>query len=112
MLALRTPEGRVVTGRKSWPLSGSLGPGARIFSPLPQRLNMLGGTSADYASLYWSQPWCHIVINKLTRGIARLDWKVYQHDESRTPEEVPTSVPAKVMRAPYPRAGAFQLKEF
>lgn len=111
MLALRTPGGRTVYASKSWPLAGSTGTAPRIFNQLPSRLDLIG-SSATYSQLYWSQPWVYSVINKIVRGVSRLDLKTYEFDESRTPKEDPTAVPAKVLRAPYPRAGAFQLKEF
>lgn len=114
MLALRTPSGKTVGAyqQKSWPLSGSQGPSPRIFNASPQSLRLLGGRIANYPELYWTQPWVHAVVNKLVRGVARLELKTYEYDDNRTPVEAPMSVPAKVLRAPYPRAGSFQLKEF
>jgi HK97 family phage portal protein len=116
MLALRTPEGKTVPSgmmTKSWPLALNPGTGpSRVFAALPSRINLLGGGTSDFASLYRTQPWCYAVINKLVRTIASLELKTYEYDDSRTPIEAPLAVPAKVLRSPYPGAGSFQLKEF
>lgn len=55
--------------------------GAPRYVPLVgDTTDILDGRVISYADLYRSQPWVHIVINKLARGIGRLPLKAYGTD--------------------------------
>lgn len=111
MLVLRSPNGKSVgVASKSWPLKGSYTPNAYNSPTIDMRL--LGGDVQTFIELYRTQPWVYTVVNKLARGIARLPLRTYRIDGDGNREEVPSSVPAKLIRNPYTRAGRFALIEF
>lgn len=51
-------------------------------------LDMWTGRVASFDTLYRSQPWVHITVNKICRQIARLPLKVYQRDSQGNRERV------------------------
>lgn len=113
MLALRTAEGQIVPAHtKSWPLAAAQGVQSRALWRPNSTMTMLGGAQQNFDQLYWSQPWVHTVVNKLTRSIARLPLKTYEYDEKHNLSEAPRSPIAKCFRNPWPRAGAFHWKEY
>lgn len=109
-LALRTPSGKLVTG-KSWPLAEP--------QPLPtqaiwKQRDALGlvGVTSTYEQLYRQQIWVHVCVNKLARAIARLPLKTYSlSDADGTRTEERTLPLAKLLRKPYPTARTFQFVE-
>jgi HK97 family phage portal protein len=113
MLALRTANGHVAPVQsKSWPLAQAQGVASRSYWRPQSTMQLLGGGLANYDQLYWSQPWVFAAVNKLVRSISRLDMKTYSFSQDGKKVEAPKSAPAKVFRAPYPRAGQWQWKEF
>lgn len=70
-------------------------------------IGLVGGHSASYAALYKSQPWVHIAVNKLSRGIGRLPLKVYSGAERERDKDSPL---AKLLARPYPGGTPFGYK--
>src|SRR5262245_278556 len=104
-LAFRTPNGRTV-GQKKWPLSGS--------APNTQTTWRQEGSIgwSTYETLYRTQIWVYVCVNKLARGIARLPLKAYTFDPDtgvRTEER--TAPVAKLLKQPYPLGRTYHLIE-
>jgi HK97 family phage portal protein len=70
-------------------------------------VSLVGGYTASYAAMYRRQPWIHIAVNKLSRGIGRLPLKVYSGEERERDKSSPL---ARLLMRPYPGGTPFGLK--
>lgn len=69
------------------------------------------GRAISFASLYRTQPWVAILVNKLNRQIATLPLKVYERDSQNDRKRVTTGSLPELLRTPWPRAGAVHMKQ-
>lgn len=72
-------------------------------------LSLVGGYTASYAAMYRCQPWVHVAVNKLSRGIGRLPLKVYRRDGEERARDRDSSL-AQLLARPYPGGSPFALK--
>lgn len=73
---------------------------------------LLGGATISYGALYRSQPWAHIVINKLTRAISRLPLKVYERNSQGAKIRVRDGRLYDLINQPAPRKGPVHFKQW
>lgn len=100
------------TAAKAWPLAGSAAANPGTI-PQARAVPLLGGYAAvGYETLYRTQPWVYIVVNKLARGIARLPWGAFDISEEGNAERDLAGQLDALLNHPYPRGSAFKLKEF
>lgn len=79
------------------------------------QISLAGGKSISYQSLYESQIWVYVTVNKLARQISRLPLKTYRLlDGTRSEgerERVRDHPLAKLLKRPQPRRGSVWLKQ-
>lgn len=111
MTVLLTKRGRVpVRSAKSWPGAGIHGAAAASFDmPTRHAIDLIGGP-ATFEALYRDQVWVFVVVNKLSRGIARLPLKTYVGAGDRR-ERVRDHPLAQLLARPYPGGSRFKLTE-
>lgn len=74
-------------------------------------VTLLGdGRTISFARLYRTQPWVAAAVNKLSRQIARLPLKVYEIDSQGDRRRVRDHPLARLVKTPFPRASALDLK--
>jgi HK97 family phage portal protein len=98
----------IVRGLKSYPL-----PARDYESYLLQgggSVRLTGSVSSSYATLYQTQIWVYVCVNKLARGIARLPLKVYRRDGLER-ERSTSGALLDLMLQPYPGGSPFAFKE-
>jgi HK97 family phage portal protein len=108
------PDGRAraLEAAKSFPLEGA---GIdRSFGPTGGSIPLLSRDfpSASYELIYRRQPWIYITVNKISSAVARLPLKSFRYldlDE-RDRERVKDHPLPRLLRTPYPRGSAFELK--
>lgn len=99
---------------KSWPFAGV---GTEKRSGSRRSIDFIPGIgldeSATFARIYASQPWVYAVVNKLTRGVARLPLRSYEWTDEAAGENEADRVSdlARLIQRPYPKGSAFKLKE-
>lgn len=76
-------------------------------------IETLGGIYQSYSALYRTQPWVHIVVNKLARGVARLPLRTIEFvDDSDTERRVLRDHDFhRLLLNPWPGGTSFGLKE-
>ena len=96
-------------GRASWlkrgsvPLSAWAGGGHVFLSG--------DGRTISYSSLYRTQPWVAVLVNKLNRQISSLPLKIYRSNSQNDRERVRDGSLAELLRNPWPRAAPVHLKQ-
>lgn len=110
MIARLTEE-----GLKAWPEAGTLGTAGPVEYPRSTGIDLVGlNRRMTYAALYLTQPWIHTVVNKLARGVARLDLQTYRlRNRDRMDKELKLNHElARLLARPFPKWGSgFYLKE-
>lgn len=75
-------------------------------------IETLGGIYQSYGALYRTQPWVHIVVNKLARGVARLPLRTIEFTGDRRERSVLYDHPFHdLVLNPWPGGSSFALKE-
>lgn len=74
-------------------------------------LSQFGG-GGSYANLYRTQPWVAVVVNKLTRQVARPPLKAYERNSQNEKSVVTSGRLYDLMRRPAKRRGPVQLKQW
>lgn len=100
------------TGVKSWPLAGSRSNQAGSTISQSRTIELHGNLSAAYMTLYKTQPWIYICVNKLMRGIGRLPWGAYNIDSEGNAERDLGGTLDTLLNRPYPKGSGFKIKEF
>jgi HK97 family phage portal protein len=96
---------------------GDLQPFPRSSVPLSQygaggAIELLGdGRTISYADLYRTHLWIAVVINKLSRQIARLPLKTYKRTGNGDPERLRKGRLPSLLAHPFPRGGPTHLKQ-
>lgn len=102
-------------GFKAWPEAGALSTGGPYEYPASTSIDLVGlNRRMTYAALYLTQPWIHTLVNKLARGVARLDLQTYSlKNRDQRDKELKLNHPvAQLLARPFPKWGsAFYLKE-
>ena len=109
MTTIVTERGRVTPG-KSWPLAGA-NPSPGVISTDLQAAIPLMGTAYTYEQMYRSQTWVYTLVNKISRGIARLPLKTYEVGPDGDRSRVRDHPLAQLFRTPYPGGTKFRLVE-
>lgn len=106
MTALVTSDGRVIDVAPFTPVqvnaSGRpmLAAGSVPLSQWGQGVGVAGGRVVSFDQLYASQPWLHIMVNKIVRQVARLPLKVYRRDPDGSRERVSDGPLVDLLRSP------------
>lgn len=107
MTVVITPEG------KSHPLAGQSR--ETTYTSRRQLDSTILGFGEQYAKLYSEQPWIFAVVNKLSRGVARLPLKSYLREGDETEELGPRDAPAHplpvLLTTPHPKGSQLSLLE-
>lgn len=110
---MRTPLDLMATGARNFrtavtvngnELNGRLKPLDSTARSVP----LVGGESATYELLYERQLWVHAVVNRLSRGVSRLPWKVFVNpDEPHARERVREGPLADLLARPHPKGPGY-----
>ncbi len=103
MTVYLTTKGIRTVGRKAAPVGGL------DAVPMRRSVDLIGlGSSSAYAEIYATQPWIYVLVNKISRAIARLPIVVRA---TETNEELAVHPLAALIRKPNPRTSRFGLIE-
>jgi HK97 family phage portal protein len=72
----------------------------------------LWGAGVSYTKLYKNQPWVAVLVNKLTRQIARLPLKTYERDSQNAKARVREGLLPMALESPAPRKAPIDLKQW
>jgi len=110
MTTVQTPSGLRTITRQS-PL-GSESP-VRTVGNAGRVPLLRGDLVGTYEAMYKNQLWVWVLVNKIMRGISRLPWKTFEYldDERQQVQRVRVHPLTDLINNPWPRAGAWHLKE-
>jgi len=110
MTTVQTPSGLRTITRQS-PL-GSESP-VRTVGNAGRVPLLRGDLVGTYEAMYKNQLWVWVLVNKIMRGISRLPWKTFEYldDARQQVQRVRVHPLTDLINNPWPRAGAWHLKE-